>query len=318
MAATTATPDRQRRRQHRRKEGFNSNSSVLSDVTPPRDIKNRSQQRLVAHSPSSSSLLSAASNEKLLGKKMSPVPRIRVPPTYSLSETYSTSGEDIGRSSSSRHQPRDFPTFDAPSEEDQSATSFTPAIEQDSARLAIAQKLILRMFMDENSSDVKFVVSDNLRNEDANAPPPQIFHSHRFILEECCPELARLCEANENSDGSHTIVPIDGMEPEVFHRVLYHVYGGKVDDLDGCATKVIEAADKYNLLDLKVEAEEVYADSCHLTVDNLLYHILYADTRDCGALKDNIIDFIIDHEEEVSDKVSVIVEEESRTLVWNW
>jgi alkyl hydroperoxide reductase subunit AhpC len=88
--------------------------------------------------------------------------------------------------------------------------------------------------------------------------------------------------------------------------------------MDGCATKVIEAADKYNLPDLKTEAEEVYADSCHLTVDNLLYHILYADTRDCGALKDNIIDFIIDHEEEVSEKVSVIVEEESRTLVWNW
>ena len=51
---------------------------------------------------------------------------------------------------------------------------------------------------------------------------------------------------------------------------------------------------------------------------DLLNHILYADTRKSTAFKDRVIDFILDNEEEVSDKVSISADEGSRALVWYW
>jgi len=288
--------ERQKRRQVRK------TTSVLGEMTPPRDIKNRT----IRMSPSNQSLLSAASNDKTSFKKSTP--RIRVPPSSSYES-------DVG---SMDRQIRELPNFDEPPQDDTEITAFDPNLEYDCKRLAIAQKLILRMFMDENSSDVKFVVGGNLQSEDeAEASPPQIFHSHRFILEECAPSLADLCD-NENSHGGHAIVPIDSMDPEVFHRLLYHVYGGKITDWTGCSKDMIEVAEKYNLPQLKLEAEDAYAQSAVITVDNLLYHILYADTRNCTALKDSVIDFIMDNEEEVGEKISVSADEGSRTLVWYW
>lgn len=293
-----ANYERVKRRQHRK------NNSVLGEMTPPRDIKNRS--RSIPPSPSSQSILSAASYEKV--KK--PPARIRVPPSSSYES-------EIG---SVTRQIRDLPNFDEPPQDDAEITEFNPNLEYDCKRLAIAQKLILRMFLDENSSDVKFVVSGNLNIDDdeAEAAPPQIFHSHRFILEECAPSLADLCDPEENCDSSHAIVPIDGMDPEVFHRLLYHVYGGKITDWTGCAKDMVEVAEKYNLPQLKLEAEDAYAQNAVISMDNLLYHILYADTRKCASLKDRVIDFIIDNEEEVSDKISVSADESSRALVWYW
>ena len=258
-------------------------------------------------SPSNQSLLSAASNDKSSFIKKAPA-RIRVPPSSSYES-------DIG---SMDRQIRELPNFDEPPQDDIEITAFDPNLEYDCKRLAIAQKLILRMFMDENSSDVKFVVGGNLQSEDeAEASPPQIFHSHRFILEECAPSLADLCD-NENSHGGNAIVPIDSMDPEVFHRLLYHVYGGKITDWTGCSKDMIEVAEKYNMPQLKLEADDAYAQSAVITVDNLLYHILYADTRNCTALKDSVIDFIMDNEEEVGEKISVSADEGSRTLVWYW
>ncbi len=63
-------------------------------------------------------------------------------------------------------QIRELPNFDEPPQDDIEITAFDPNLEYDCKRLAIAQKLILRMFMDENSSDVKFVVGGNLQSED--------------------------------------------------------------------------------------------------------------------------------------------------------
>jgi hypothetical protein len=262
-------------------------------------------------SPSNNSLLSAASYERSR-KKASSLPRIRVPTSSSSSSidqaSYSSSGEDIGMN---RHV-HQLPKFDTPQLEEKEITTFDPNLEYDCNKLAIAQKLVLRMFMDINSSDVKFVVGED------DEAPPKIFHSHRFILEECAPALADLCKINENCDDGHTIVPIEGINPEVFHRLLYHVYGGKITDLTECAQDMIDAADKYDLPQLKLEAEDAYVYSTEITVDNLLFHILYADTRKCTTLKDAVIDFILDNEEEVSNKISVSVDESSRTLVWYW
>jgi hypothetical protein len=316
--------ERQRRREVRKK----SDGSVLQgeERTPPRgEIKSRRSrilQQSIQSSSSNQSLLSAASYEKSFkmqrspARETSPIPRIRVPSSYSYEAQYTKSSENIGINV----QPRELPIFDAPPEEENEVSEFDPNVDYDCTRLAMAERLILRMFMDENSSDIKFVVSDNLQSDvdSVDAAPPQIFHSHRFILEECAPFLAELCETNENCDGGHTIVPIDGVDPEVFHRLLYHVYGGKISDWAGCAKKMVDLAEKYNLSQLKLEAEEAYAESAEITVDNLLNHILYADTRKSTAFKDRVIDFILDNEEEVSDKVSISADEGSRALVWYW
>ena len=79
--------------------------------------------------------------------------------------------------------------------------------------------MILNMFMNENLADVIFEVEDG----DVSPTLHATFHGHRFILEQCAPDLVALC----GSGIGLTSVPITGVKPEIFRHLLYYVYGGK-------------------------------------------------------------------------------------------
>jgi len=86
-----------------------------------------------------------------------------------------------------------------------------------------------------------------------------------------------------------TAVPITDVKPDIFRHVLYHVYGGKVSDeeLEANAKELIDAADKFGVVSLKLEAEACYVKSTSLTTDNILDKLLYADSQNCALLKGN-------------------------------
>ncbi|KAL7548116.1 hypothetical protein ACHAWF_011407 [Thalassiosira exigua] len=166
---------------------------------------------------------------------------------------------------------------------------------------------ILNKFMDEVSADVVFEISrgdisGNPWKKRAKASPTT-FHAHRFILRECSPVLAELC----NSEEGLTPIPLDNVKPDIFVHLLFYAYGGKVDDadLEEKAKDIIDAADKFGVVDLKLEAEACYVRKTEIDVENMLENLLYAESRNCALLKEAVMDFIVENGDEVEAKVSL-------------
>jgi len=66
---------------------------------------------------------------------------------------------------------------------------------------------------------------------------------------------------------------------EIFRYLLYYVYGGKIanDELKSNAKDIIDAADKYGIVGLKLEAEAAFVTSETFAFDNAIDNLLYAD-----------------------------------------
>ncbi|KAL7523526.1 hypothetical protein ACHAWF_000553, partial [Thalassiosira exigua] len=132
-------------------------------------------------------------------------------------------------------------------------------------------RTMLKLFGNEESADVVFEVEDagqqggNKRKRTSTSQTK--FHAHRFILKQCAPDLDALCGS---ADGTVS-VPIADVKPDIFRHMLYYVYGGRVanDDLKLHAKELIDAADKYGVVNLKLEAEAWYVKTTEFTFDNV-------------------------------------------------
>lgn len=170
------------------------------------------------------------------------------------------------------------------------------------------RKSMLRKFMDEETADVAFAVSCGC--DDGMESPPEwkggspltIFHAHRLILEECAPILAETCKPGRGS----TPVPIRDVEPVVFRHLLFYAYGGRApdEDLTSRSREIIDAADKYGVVGLKLEAEACHVRSTPITIDNAIDSLLYADGKNCALLKEAVMDFLVENGGEAAEKLS--------------
>ena len=109
-----------------------------------------------------------------------------------------------------------------------------------------------------------------------------------------------------NDEGEVASVPITDVKPGVFRILLWYVYGGSVaeEGLKHHAKDIIDAADKYGVINLKLEAEAAYVESTKITVGNAMDNLLYADAKNCALLKEAVIDILADNGREVISKVS--------------
>lgn len=166
--------------------------------------------------------------------------------------------------------------------------------------------LMMSIFLDESSSDVCFEVSAPVKEEEGDvvAASDDLFHAHRLVLDTCAPMLSALCGSSD--DGEMAVATITDVKPEIFHHLLSYVYGGSVpkDDLRAHAKDIIDAADKFSIVNLKLEAERAYVDSTEITIDNVMDKLLYADAMNCFLLKELAVDFLADNGEEVLDSAS--------------
>mmetsp|Transcript_13597 Transcript_13597/g.20470 ORF Transcript_13597/g.20470 Transcript_13597/m.20470 type:complete len:410 (-) Transcript_13597:1359-2588(-) len=167
---------------------------------------------------------------------------------------------------------------------------------------------ILKLFNDENSADVVFEICEHQKSDSesdrkrAKTFTEKLYHAHRFILQHYSAELAALCAT---SDGMTPIIITD-VKPEVFRHLLYYVYGGEISDDDFAVHEkdFINAADKYGVTNLKLEAEVWYVNNTEITIDNVIDNLLYADAMNCALLKEAVMDFIVENKEEVMQRVS--------------
>ena len=166
-------------------------------------------------------------------------------------------------------------------------------------------KIIQGMFMDEESADIVFEVGGQKYESNARKKAKTssvTFPAHRLIMQKCSPTLAELC----GSEGDNSPIPIPDVLPDVFRHLLFHLYGGKVadDDMKSHAKEIIDAADKYRVVDLKLAAEACLVKRTTFSVENLLDLLLYADSKNCALLKEAAMDFMLENRDEVLQKVS--------------
>lgn len=167
--------------------------------------------------------------------------------------------------------------------------------------------LMKSIFLDEASSDVCFEVSAPVKEEEEEgdvAADDDLFHAHRLVLDTCAPMLAALFGSSD--DGEMAVATITDVKPKIFHHLLLYVYGGSVpkDDLRAHAKDIIDAADKFSIVNLKLEAEKAYVDSTDITIENVMDNLFYADAMNCFLLKELAVDFLADNGEELLESVS--------------
>jgi speckle-type POZ protein len=167
-------------------------------------------------------------------------------------------------------------------------------------------KTIQGMFLDEDTADVCFeVTSTEVMGEQKKAKASDLFHAHHLILKKCAPMLADLFDLNDR-DGNVANTTISDIKPDIFRHLLYYVYGGSVAeaDLKTHAKDIIDAADKYSIVNLKLEAEVAYVKSTDITMDNAMDNLLYADAKNCALLKEAVMNFLAENSSDASEKIS--------------
>jgi hypothetical protein len=67
---------------------------------------------------------------------------------------------------------------------------------------------------------------------------------------------------------------------------------------------MIEAANRYGVVNLKLEAEACFVGNTTFTIENVMEHLLYADSMNCALLKEAGMDFLFENSDEAMDKIS--------------
>ena len=168
-------------------------------------------------------------------------------------------------------------------------------------------KVMQEKFNDEDTADVCFEVSTaegNVNDCAKRAKTTTPFYAHRFILETCAPMLAVICESNEG--GGVVTAAVNDVKPEIFHHLLFYIYGGSVPEekLQTHAKDIIDAADKYSIINLKLAAEAAYVQSTDISMDNAMDNLLYADSRNLALLKEAVMDFFAENHLEAAANIS--------------
>ena len=172
-------------------------------------------------------------------------------------------------------------------------------------------KSVLAMFNDEESADVLFEVDNEpVRSNETckRSKTTTALYGHKFIMEKCASNvLGELCKSEDGDNNfAATTVSITDVKPDIFKHILCYVYGGKVSDEDmkDNAKDIIDAADRYGIVGLKMEAEASLVTATTITFENAIDNLLHADSKNCALLKEEVMDFIAENSNEAENKLS--------------
>jgi hypothetical protein len=160
---------------------------------------------------------------------------------------------------------------------------------------------MLNIFLDEDSADIAFKVKGHN------------IYAHKAILKAQAPDLAELCDGCDETNQ----MPINDVEPEIFQLMLKTLYGSKLTPVDWHenSESILRAAGKYGFSSLECEAEYWYVKQTdRFTVDNVIGHLLKADSNNLTHLKEAAMEFILNHAEDVVCSDSYDNLDESPTL----
>ena len=132
----------------------------------------------------------------------------------------------------------------------------------------------------------------------------EVFHVHSLILDNNAPTLAKYCKQNDGSNQA-----IRDMDPVVFRIVLKNAYSGyRPNDNDISATgkdllifgrELIDAANRFELTELKDSVETALVRERVLNRENVLDYLLFADAQSCSLFKEYAISVFIPFAQEI-------------------
>jgi hypothetical protein len=143
---------------------------------------------------------------------------------------------------------------------------------------------------EESPSDITFhveVISAEKKSYES-------YHAHRSLLEKFAPSLASLSESYDNTNP----MVVSGVDHIIFGAVLRYIYGNSLNNVDWEkeSKNLIDAADRFGVTTLKIEAEVRHLKYCSkFTVDNAVDTLLYADSKQCALLKEAVTNFILEN-----------------------
>jgi hypothetical protein len=139
------------------------------------------------------------------------------------------------------------------------------------------------MFMDDDSADV--VIEVKGRN----------FHVHRFVVQKCSTILA----------DADLLIQLSNVSPDIFRHLLY-MYGGKIEDakMKLHPKEIIDAADLYGVVNLKLDAEVRFVEATIFTMENVLDHLEYAESMNLALLIETAMKFIVENKIEAPNTLS--------------
>jgi len=171
-------------------------------------------------------------------------------------------------------------------------------------------KNVDKLFMDEETADVLFEVGGEqakgtTTRKKKRAKSTTTFHAHRILLKNNASTLYEMIGESDEGGGSTTI-SITDVKPDIFKHMIYYAYGGKLTDeeLKTNAKDIIDACDKYGVVNLKLEAEAIYVKSTTFTIDNMMDNLLYADSKNLALLKEAVMDYVVANKRDIIGKVS--------------
>jgi hypothetical protein len=93
-----------------------------------------------------------------------------------------------------------------------------------------------------------------------------------------------------------------------FCLLLSFVYGGKIpdDNMRETTKEIIDATDKYRVVNLKLEAEASFLVGATFITENVMELLLYAESKNCALLKEAALDFMVKNKANVIEKITII------------
>jgi speckle-type POZ protein len=135
-------------------------------------------------------------------------------------------------------------------------------------------------FNNQKFSDFKFIIDEK-----------EIF-VHKMILSNVSSVFSAMFEMDMKEMSENQCL-IDDIEFHVFEELVRFIYTGKTTKVKLLAPKLLPAAEKYNILQLKSICEDIiYFD---LTNDNALKTLVFADKYNAIKLSERVISFIVNN-----------------------
>jgi hypothetical protein len=132
---------------------------------------------------------------------------------------------------------------------------------------------------------------------------PITFPAHRVIIENCSSIFICVIHTMIGKLQSKSM-----MYYLLFSRLLLsYVYGGKIpdDNMRENTKEIIDAADKYGVVNLKLEAEASFLVGATFTIENVMELLLYAESKKCALLKEAALDFMVKNKANVIKKLTI-------------
>jgi speckle-type POZ protein len=160
---------------------------------------------------------------------------------------------------------------------------------------------MLKLLKSSEDADVSFTVGT------------QTFLAHNNIIKVSSPILAKYCNRIDGLGRKAKAKSIDDVSPEAFQMILENIYSGNyptVEDAIKYGKELIDAANKYDLVELKMSVENILVQERVITKENVSDYIVFADSKCCPLLKEYALSYFVLHCKDVleSEDSKILIE----------